>query len=48
MFKQIKTFITMWCIELLKVNKGMNEWKQTADSSHVFEDIHTCQNKLIN
>ena len=22
--------------------------KQTADSSHVFEDIHTCQNNLIN
>ena len=24
------------------------EDKQTADSSHVFEDIHTCQNNLIN
>ena len=24
------------------------EEKQTADSSHVFDDIHTCQNNLIN
>ena len=24
------------------------EEKQTADSSHVFEGIHTCQNNLIN
>ena len=24
------------------------EGKQTADSSHVFKGIHTCQNNLIN